>query len=86
MTTTQITTLEQVQAVLGNLEGLTFNRGGRAEFYGWIYCFITLENERRAGVRNRKAALPGSSLKRSRPKSTNFLSACRMRRVFACSA
>jgi transposase InsO family protein len=36
MDDTQITTLEQVQAVLGSPKGLTFNRAGREELYGWI--------------------------------------------------
>lgn len=36
MDDTQITTLEQVQAVLDSPEGLAFNRAGREELYGWI--------------------------------------------------
>ncbi len=36
MDDTQITTLEQVQAVLESPEGLAFNRAGRKELYGWI--------------------------------------------------
>jgi transposase InsO family protein len=36
MDDTQITTLEQVQAVLESPEGLAFNRAGREELYGWI--------------------------------------------------
>ena len=36
MDDTQITTLEQVQAVLGSPEGLAFHRAGREELYGWI--------------------------------------------------
>jgi len=36
MDDTQITTLEQVQAVLDSPEGLAFNRVGREELYGWI--------------------------------------------------
>ena len=36
MDDTQITTLEQVQAVLCSPAGLAFNRAGREELYGWI--------------------------------------------------
>jgi transposase InsO family protein len=36
MDDTQITTLEQVQAVLASPEGLAFNRTGRRELYDWI--------------------------------------------------
>jgi hypothetical protein len=36
MDDTQITTLEQVQAVLESPEGLAFNRSGREELYIWI--------------------------------------------------
>lgn len=36
MDDTQITTLEQVQAVLESPEGLAFNRSGREELYVWI--------------------------------------------------
>jgi hypothetical protein len=36
MDDTQITTLEQVRAVLESPEGLAFNRSGREELYIWI--------------------------------------------------